>query len=95
MEDFPMAGANQGEITFTHLRDFLVGLGFEQPASLQQSHAFLHRKSGVVLMVSAARDTGPVRPADLLSVLMRLECEGLASEADLQQFRSGRLPKAS
>jgi hypothetical protein len=90
-----MAGVNPNEITFAQLRRFLVDLGFEQPASLQQSHAFIHSASGVVLIVSAADDHGPVRPADLLSVWMRLEREGLASEAALQAFRRGQLPKAS
>ena len=87
-----MAPTNHGEITVAQLRGFLISLGFEQPMSVNRSQAFCHRKSGMVLVVSAAADREYVRPADLLSVLVRLESQGLASEADLRQFR---LPKAS
>ena len=90
-----MAAAKKGEINLAQLRSFLLSLGFEQPISVNRSQAFRHRKSGTVLVVSASGASGSLRPADLLSVLVRLECEGLASESDLRQLRLGKLPKAS
>ena len=90
-----MPRESQGKITYPQLKRFLIGLGFEEPAAVHPNPAFVHRKSGTVLILSSPTPSDRVRPADLLSVLVRLEHEGLASEDVLQQFRLGNLPKAS
>ncbi|MEX2174416.1 MAG: hypothetical protein WD872_08640 [Pirellulaceae bacterium] len=83
------------EITYPQLTRFLTGLGFEQAAAGKKSQALVHRKSGTVLILAKPPQRKPVRRVDLLSVIVRLESEGLASESDLQQFRQGKLPEAS
>jgi hypothetical protein len=90
-----MSRKGPSEITYAHLTGYLAGLGFEQAAAGEKSQAFVHRKSGAVLILASPPKSKPVRPADLLSVLVRLEYEGLASESELQEIRLGKLPKAS
>jgi hypothetical protein len=90
-----MSRAGPGEITYPQLTNYLTGLGFVQSAAGKKSQAFVHGNSGTVLILAKPPPSKPVHPADLLSVLVRLESEGLASDADLQQFRLGKLPKAS
>ncbi|WP_254507183.1 hypothetical protein [Anatilimnocola floriformis] len=90
-----MTAENQDELTFDGLQKFLFRVGFEQPARVKQSLAFRHPASGTIIVLSIPADNRTVRPADLLSVLMRLEYAGLASDAELLQFRAGKLPLAS
>lgn len=90
-----MSRNSANELTYAQLTKFLTGRGFEQAAITEKSQAFVHRKSGAALILAKPSPSKPVRPADLLSVLVRLEYEGLASESELQEIRLGRLPKAS
>ncbi len=90
-----MPAAALSEITFSQLQAFLASLGFDRPAKVNRSHAFCHRSSGVVLIVTVPAKGERVRPADLLSILVRLENEGLANESQLDLIRLGQLPKAS
>jgi hypothetical protein len=90
-----MSRKSPGAITYAQLTDFLTGLGFEQAAVSKKSQALVHRKSGTTLILAKPPPSKPVRPADLLSVLVRLEYQGLASESQLQDIRLGKLPKAS
>lgn len=62
---------------------------------MDSSLAFHHRDSGTIIVLSIPRDGRSVRPADLLSVLIRLENQGLVDDSVLDQFKSGKLPMAS
>jgi len=86
---------NQNEITFKGLKEFLCQIGFDQPATIDESLAFHHPDSGTLIMLSVPKDGRSVRSADLLSVLMRLENQGLIDDSALKSFKSGKLPMAS
>ena len=90
-----MSHESQSEITFDGLRRFLCRIGFDQPAKINNSLAFHHRESGTIIALSIPNDGHSVRSADLLSVLMRLENQGLVDDSNLDQFKSGKLPMAS
>lgn len=83
------------EITFVGLQKFLRDIGFDQSARINNSLVFHHRESGTIITLSTPDDGRTVRSADLLSVAMRLERQGLVKESVLREFRSGRLPVAS
>lgn len=90
-----MSARSQDNITFENLQRFLIDVGFEQPVKVEDSLAFQHAESGTLIILAIPPDGNSVRPADLLSVLVRLESEGLASSPVLKQFRAGKLPLAS
>lgn len=90
-----MAPTNPNELTFEGLKRFLCQIGFGPPAKIKHSLAFYHPRTETMIVLSVPKDGRSLRPADLLSVLMRLEADGLANEAMLEQFRSGHLPLAS
>lgn len=90
-----MSKEDQGKITFERLKQFLVAIGFDQPATVGGTLAFHHHESETLVMLSIPNDGVSVRPADLLSVLVRLERQELVSESVLTQFRNGKLPMAS
>ena len=89
-----MPRENQSEITFEGLKQFLCGIGFDQPVRIENALAFQHN-SGTLILLTIPDDGRTVRPADLLSVLVRLENQGLIDDSASKQFRSGLLPKAS
>ena len=90
-----MSNDTQGELTCDGLQKFLIRVGFEQPAKVNNSLAFHHPDSGTIIALSIPKDGRSVRSADLLSVLMRLESVGLVDDFELEQFKSGKLPMAS
>lgn len=90
-----MSNDSQDELTFDGLRNFLCRVGFELPAKINNSLAFHHPDSGTIIALSIPEDGRSVRSADVLSVLMRLESEGLVDDCELEQFKSGKLPLAS
>jgi hypothetical protein len=90
-----MSGESQNGITFDGLKQFLCRIGFDQPAKMRNSLAFHHPESGTIILLSIPKDGRSVRSADLLSVLIRLENQGLVDDSALDQFRSGKLPMAS
>ena len=85
----------RNEITFNGLQRFLRHVGFDQPAKISGSLAFHHHDSETIIVLSIPKDGRSVRSADLMSVLMRLETQGLVDDSVLEQFKSGRLPTAS
>ena len=90
-----MSHKNQNEISFKGLQDFLRDIGFDQSIKINNSLAFHHRESGTIITLSIPVDGRTVRSADLLSLAMRLEAQGLVPELVLNQIRSGKLPLAS
>lgn len=90
-----MAKENPGKITLSGIQVFLERIGFEPPYRVDRCLAFQHLASGTLVLFSVPDDGDSVRPADLASLLIRLEYNGLAEEGELNQFRAGRLPKAS
>lgn len=85
----------QDEISFGRLQVFLRQIGFEQSAKVNNSLAFYHRDSGTIITLSIPADGRSVRNADLLSLVMRLEAQGLVGQSVLAQIKSGRLSLAS
>ena len=90
-----MSHENQNEIEFDRLQDFLREIGFDQSVKINNSLAFHHRESGTIITLSIPKDGRTVRSADLLSIAMRLEAQGLATESVLDQIKSGKLLVAS
>ena len=90
-----MPHESQNEIAFDALRDFLLQIGFDRSFEVNSSMAFHHEESGTIITVSIPAEGQHVRSADLLSIAMRLEAQGLVGESELEQFRSGKLPMAS
>lgn len=90
-----MSHENQNEITFEGLQRFLRRVGFDQSAKIEKSLAFHHHESGTMIVLSIPEDGRTVRSADLLSVLMRLETQGIVDDSVLEQFKLGKLPMAS
>ena len=90
-----MSHENQDEITFQGLQRFLRRVGFDRSAKIENSLAFHHHESGTMIVLSIPKDGRTVRSADLLSVLMRLETQGLVDDSVLEQFKLGKLPMAS
>ena len=90
-----MSQESQNEINFGSLQNFLRNIGFDQSAKINDSLAFHHRQSGTIITLSIPSDRRTVRAADLLSVAMRLENEGLVDDCVLQEFKRGNLPLAS
>ena len=68
-----MTPKKQDELTFMGLQKYLSRVGFTQAAPIKESLAFEHPASGTLIILSIPADNRSVRPADLLSVLMRLE----------------------
>lgn len=90
-----MSRASQNEVAFDALQDFLRENGFDQSVKINNSLVFHHRKSGTIITLSIPADGRTVRSADLLSIAMRLEAEGIVGESVLDQIKSGELPMAS
>ena len=91
-----MSANAPGKITFAQLRRYLLALGFEElAAAVPGTKTMYHRSSKTLLVFTATPPSEPVRPADILSVLVRLEYQGLVSDEALDELRKGRLPKAS
>lgn len=90
-----MPPESQNDITFEGLKDFLLRIGFETSVQSENSLALQHPDSGTLILLSIPKDGQTVRPADLLSVIVRLEYQGLVDEAALNLFRAGKLPLAS
>jgi hypothetical protein len=90
-----MPEKSHDRINFEGLQKFLTSIGFEKAAHVNRSLAFHHRDSGTIVTLIIPDDGQEVRPADLLSILVRLENQGLVEESMLQQFRIGKLPLAS
>lgn len=94
-EGFLMSQVSQNEITFVGLQKFLHDIGFDESTRINNALALHHPESGTLITLSIPTDGQAVRSADLLSVAVRLENQGLVDDFVLQQFRAGKLPKAS
>ena len=90
-----MSKKSPDELTFDGLKRLLFKLGFAQLKVLDRFIALEHGKSGTIIVLSIPDDARTVRPADLLSVWVRLESNCLASEDVIEQLTIGRLPLAS
>lgn len=86
---------SRGDITFESLQDFLRRIGFDQSARVSNSLAFHHAESGTMIVLSIPNDGCTVSSADMLSIVMRLENQGLVGESALGRIKAGKLPLAS
>jgi hypothetical protein len=90
-----MPPESRNNLTFEGLKRFLFSIGFNQHARTDQALAFHHGESGTLFMLSIPSDGRTVRPADLLSLSIRLERQGIVSDSVLNEIKSGKLPLAS
>ena len=90
-----MPEKSQDKINFDGMQKFLTSIGFKKAGHVNKSLAFHHPDSGTIVTLAIPEDGQEVRPADLLSILVRLERQGLVEESMLEQFRIGKLPLAS
>lgn len=82
-------------IGFEQLIRYLASIGFEQRPPRDNSVALHHAPTGTMLLLIVPQTGDEVRPADFLSVLTRLEYQGIVDEAALNELRGGRVPLAS
>ena len=90
-----MSEKSHDKIEFDGLQKFLASIGFEKSVKVNNTLAYQHAESGTIVTLAIPEDGRAVRPADLLSILVRLETQGLVEESALRQFRVGKLPLAS
>ncbi|MCC7336787.1 MAG: hypothetical protein IT422_16975 [Pirellulaceae bacterium] len=90
-----MDDANENDIDFQGLKHFLKGIGFEEVGNPDTSLILKHQESDTIVAITVPENGHSVRPADLLSIIVRLEYQGIADEKTLEQFRAGKLPLAS
>ena len=90
-----MSNENQNQITFNHLKDYLERIGFNRSTAIESSLAFRHDDSGVIVSLSIPEDGVSIRPADLLSILVRLESNAIESEEGIWKLRQGQIPTAA
>lgn len=89
-----MPRENQGDITFEGLVRYLHSIDFAVVQEDDHHVALRHSQSGTLILLTKPEDGSTVAPADLLSVEVRLRYGGLADNAALERFRSGKLPLA-
>lgn len=90
-----MSQGNRTEITFDGLKKFLRQIGYDQILQCSRSLVFRHPRSETLVMLSIPDDGCSVRSADLLSIRVRLENQGLIDDAAVSELEAGRLPMAS
>lgn len=90
-----MDDTNENDIDFQGLKHFLKGIGFEEIGKSGTALMLKHQESDTIVALTIPENGYSVRPADLLSIIVRLECQGIADEKTLERFRAGKLPLAS
>ena len=83
------------EVTIDAMKVYLLSIGFKAIAEIGASLAFRHPESEVVVTLTKTINSKFMRPADFLSIKIRLETEGLVSDSAVAQLNQGRLPLAS
>lgn len=86
---------NPAEIKSEAMNAWLLSIGFQQIAESGHSLVFRHVQSGSVVTLTRRDDSEFVRPADVLSIRVRLESEALVTDDAIEELRRGRLPIAS
>ena len=86
---------NLVEVSAKAMQAYLISIGFHLIADSGHSLAFRHDGSGVVVALANSDNSDLVRPADFLSIRVRLESEQLITEDAAEVFKQGRLPLAS
>ncbi len=90
-----MSQGSRTEITFDGLKKFLRQIGFDQTLQCSRSLVFHHPQGETLVMLSIPDDGHSVRSADLLSIRVRLENQGLIDDVAIRELEAGRLPMAS
>lgn len=90
-----MSKESQNSVTFDRLKDYLERIGFNRSLAMESTVAFHHDDSGVIVTLSVPEDGVSIRPADLLSILVRLESNGIETEDGIQKLRQGEIPIAA
>ncbi len=90
-----MSNENQNKITFARLKRYLKRIGFDQSVTMEQTVAFHHEGSGVIVTLTVPEDGVSIRSADLLSILVRLEIHGIESKDGIRQLQQGQIPVAA
>ncbi len=79
------------QIDFISLCQFLKNAGFEESSKVDRTLVLCHQDSGTIVTLAVPEDNHTVRPADLLSIVTRLERQGIVSDETVETFRSGKL----
>jgi hypothetical protein len=87
---------SRDDLTRSQLDQLLRRLGFQTGKRTESCEAYYHADSETLILLPAADAGAPVRPADLMSVRMRLVSKGLLDDDAFAGFvETGRLPLAS
>ena len=91
-----MTVQSQSKISVAGLRKYLDSIGFHQLAEVGQTRAFRHDPSDtIVTLTGVSEDDDSVRPADLLSIVTRLEAKDIVPASAISQIQNGKIPAAS
>jgi hypothetical protein len=74
------------KLTFAELRQFLLGLGFQEDLAKQIYPRFRHRPSDTVFMFRPYKPTDRVNPGDLVAVRRFLDERGLMEADEFDRF---------
>ena len=90
-----MPNENKDSVTFERLKQYLKSAGFNRSLAMENTIAFHHEESGVIVTLTVPEDGTTVRDADLMSILIRLENNGIETEDRIRQLRHGQIPFAA
>lgn len=90
-----MPNENQNSVTFERLKQYLKSAGFNRSLAMENTIAFHHEESGVIVTLTVPEDGTTIRDADLMSILIRLENNGIETEDRIRQLRHGQIPFAA
>ena len=90
-----MPNENQNSVTFERLKQYLKSAGFNRSLAMENTIAFHHEESGGIVTLTVPEDGTTVRDADLMSILIRLENNGIETEDRIRQLRHGQIPFAA
>ena len=90
-----MPNENKDSVTFERLKQYLKSAGFNRSLAMENTIAFHHEESGVIVTLTVPEDGTTIRDADLMSILIRLENNGIETEDRIRQLRHGQIPFAA
>jgi len=86
--------AQAGERSLRDACTLLVQLGFKNMRDEDSPHAYVHKVSECIILLSNALDSSKLSPSDALSMSTKLDGFGILEEADFNRFlKEGWFPK--
>ena len=83
-----MSEKSHDKIEFDGLQKFLASIGFEKSVKVNNTLAYQHAESGTIVTLAIPEDGRAVRPADLLSILVRLETPRISRRISVKAISS-------